>query len=47
MAMLEWLRSYQRDWLRPDLLAGLITAAVARYQAMAVPAAANRLRTDD
>ena len=26
--MLRWLRDYRREWLQPDLLAGLITAAV-------------------
>ena len=26
--MLAWLRNYRPDWLRPDLLAGLITAFV-------------------
>jgi len=34
-AMLGWLRNYQKDWLRPDLIAGLITAAVVIPKAMA------------
>jgi high affinity sulfate transporter 1 len=33
--LLEWLGHYRRDWLRPDLLAGLITAAVVIPKAMA------------
>ena len=33
--MLAWLRSYRPEWLRPDLLAGLITAAVVIPKAMA------------
>ena len=32
---LGWLRGYQKDWLRPDLMAGLITAAVVIPKAMA------------
>jgi high affinity sulfate transporter 1 len=35
MPILEWLRAYQPGWLRPDLLAGLITAAVVIPKAMA------------
>lgn len=35
MPVLEWLRSYDREWLRPDILAGLITAAVVIPKAMA------------
>jgi len=31
----EWLRHYRPDWLRPDLLAGLVTAAVVIPKAMA------------
>ncbi len=31
----EWLFSYQKDWLRPDILAGLTTAAVVIPKAMA------------
>lgn len=27
MPALIWLRSYQRDWLRPDLVAGITLAA--------------------
>ncbi|MBL8201584.1 MAG: SulP family inorganic anion transporter [Chromatiales bacterium] len=33
--MLTWLRDYRPEWLRPDLLAGLITAAVVIPKAMA------------
>ena len=33
--MLEWFREYRAAWLRPDLLAGLITAAVVIPKAMA------------
>ena len=31
----EWLFNYQKDWLRPDILAGLTTAAVVIPKAMA------------
>jgi len=31
----EWLASYRRDWLRPDIVAGLTTAAVIIPKAMA------------
>ncbi len=31
----DWLLSYQKDWLRPDLIAGLTTAAVVIPKAMA------------
>lgn len=31
----DWLRAYQKDWLRPDLIAGLTTAAVVIPKAMA------------
>jgi high affinity sulfate transporter 1 len=33
--MLEWLLSYRKDWLRPDLVAGLTCAAVVIPKAMA------------
>jgi high affinity sulfate transporter 1 len=33
--MLDTFRSYRKDWLRPDVLAGLITAAVVIPKAMA------------
>lgn len=33
--MFVWLRDYRPEWLRPDLLAGLITAAVVIPKAMA------------
>lgn len=33
--MPEWLRNYRADWLRPDILAGLVTAAVVIPKAMA------------
>jgi high affinity sulfate transporter 1 len=32
---LTWLRTYPREWLRPDVVAGLITAAVVIPKAMA------------
>src|SRR5580698_9724928 len=31
----DWLFSYQKEWLRPDLIAGLTTAAVVIPKAMA------------
>jgi high affinity sulfate transporter 1 len=31
----EWLRDYRRDWMKPDILAGLTTAAVVIPKAMA------------
>jgi hypothetical protein len=31
----DWLFSYQKDWLRPDLIAGLTAAAVVIPKAMA------------
>jgi len=31
----EWLRDYRRDWVKPDVLAGLTTAAVVIPKAMA------------
>jgi MFS superfamily sulfate permease-like transporter len=33
--VLEWLPAYQKEWLRFDLIAGLITAAVVIPKAMA------------
>ena len=33
--MPEWLLSYRKDWLRPDVIAGLTTAAVVIPKAMA------------
>src|SRR5262247_3962262 len=33
--ILEWLRGYQTDWLRPDIIAGLTAAAVVIPKAMA------------
>ena len=33
--MLDWLPAYQRSWLRPDVVAGLTTAAVVIPKAMA------------
>ena len=33
--MLDWLQSYGRDWLRPDVVAGMTTAAVVIPKAMA------------
>jgi SulP family sulfate permease len=32
---IAWLRAYQKDWLRPDVLAGLTAAAVVVPKAMA------------
>src|SRR5271169_1037728 len=34
-ALPEWLVSYRRDWLRPDIVAGLTTGAVIIPKAMA------------
>ena len=31
----DWLFSYQKDWLRPDIIAGITTAAVVIPKAMA------------
>jgi len=33
--MLDWIRGYQKDWLRPDVIAGLTSAAVVIPKAMA------------
>ena len=33
--ILDWLFDYRKDWLRPDIIAGLITAAVVIPKAMA------------
>jgi len=35
LAILGWLASYQKEWLRPDIMAGLTTAAVVIPKAMA------------
>ena len=35
LPVLEWLRGYQNDWLRPDVIAGLTAAAVVIPKAMA------------
>src|SRR5215467_12854129 len=35
LPVFEWLRGYRRDWLRPDVLAGLTAAAVVIPKAMA------------
>src|SRR5271155_697130 len=35
MLMPDWLSGYQKGWLRPDILAGLTTAAVVIPKAMA------------
>ena len=32
---LDWLADYRKEWLRPDIIAGLITAAVVIPKAMA------------
>ncbi|MBP2675929.1 MAG: sodium-independent anion transporter, partial [Deltaproteobacteria bacterium] len=33
--MIDWLKEYRREWLRPDVIAGLTTAAVVIPKAMA------------
>ena len=33
--MIDWLKEYRKDWLRPDGIAGLTTAAVVIPKAMA------------
>jgi len=35
LPILDWIRGYQKDWLRPDLIAGLTAAAVVIPKAMA------------
>ena len=35
LPVFEWLRGYQKDWLRPDVIAGLTAAAVVIPIAMA------------
>ena len=35
LPILEWLRGYQKEWLRPDVIAGLTAAAVVIPKAMA------------
>ena len=35
MKILDWLVGYRKDWLRPDIIAGLVTAAVVIPKAMA------------
>ena len=35
LPILEWLRGYQKDWLRPDVIAVLTAAAVVIPKAMA------------
>ncbi len=35
MVLLDWLIGYRKEWLRPDIIAGLITAAVVIPKAMA------------
>ena len=35
MAPLDWLVGYRKEWLRPDIIAGLVTAAVVIPKAMA------------
>ena len=35
MMLLDWLIGYRKEWLRPDIIAGLITAAVVIPKAMA------------
>jgi MFS superfamily sulfate permease-like transporter len=39
--LLEWLPGYQREWWRPDLVAGLTAAAVVIPKAMAYATIAN------
>ena len=33
--MNSWIASYKKEWLRPDLIAGLTTSAVVSSKAMA------------
>ncbi len=33
--VLDWLAGYRKEWLRPDVMAGLTTAAVVIPKAMA------------
>jgi MFS superfamily sulfate permease-like transporter len=35
LPILEWLQEYRKDWLRPDIVAGLTAAAVVIPKAMA------------
>jgi hypothetical protein len=35
VAVPDWLSKYRKDWLRPDVLAGLVTSAVVMPKAMA------------
>jgi len=35
MKMLDWLFAYRKEWLRPDIIAGVVTAAVVIPKAMA------------
>ena len=35
LPIVEWLREYQNDWLRPDVIAGLTAAAMVIPKAMA------------
>jgi sulfate permease, SulP family len=35
LPLLDWLAQYRGEWLRPDVLAGLTTAAVVIPKAMA------------
>jgi high affinity sulfate transporter 1 len=35
LPMLDWIRGYQKDWLRPDIIAGVTAAAVIIPKAMA------------
>ena len=35
LPLFDWLSQYRSDWLRPDVLAGLTTAAVVIPKAMA------------
>jgi hypothetical protein len=39
----DWLLNYQKDWLRPDVIAGLTTAAVVIPKAMAYATIAGLL----
>ena len=34
LPLASWLRGYQREWLRPDMVAGATVAAVVIPQAM-------------
>ena len=41
MKILDWLAGYRKEWLRPDIIAGFITAAVVIPKAMAYASVAG------